>query len=328
MGRTWRVWILIVRVQVECVYDGEVGLFCLIDSSSAYLMNRALQIEHQIPNRAWGFWAQGADDLDPVIELCIWSWRKKGGFDQSDILEAGSVFDFLTRESLPSNFASLPVQIQSDLVRLGLLHQYGGVWMDASTLVSFEVMPWVDSRAGHSGLFVFQNPGRGKGGRRFETGFIAARQGHPFIGDWFQQMARFFQRRRIHQAHSAYSDAPILAKKIFAVLNLFFRKTHRRSAFWARAPLRWLPIYPFFIVHYLGNWVLQKRRYRSLLQLLKFVDASRYLALRTISNARGWVQAAEAAELGEVPVHDIEFRKELIHGEFESLGALANRSVG
>lgn len=288
-------------------------------------MTKALPITHEIPNRAWGFWAQGADDLDPVIGLCIESWRKNGGFDQIDILDAISVFDFLSRESLPRNFSTLPVQIQSDLVRLGLLGQYGGVWMDASTLVSFEVMPWVESRAGHSGLFMFQNPGRGKGGRRFETGFIAARQGHPFIRDWLEQMVHFFQWRRVHQAHSAYSDAPILAKKIFAVLNSFFRKTHRRSAFWARAPLRWLPFYPFFIVHYLGNRVLQKRSHRPLLESLTAVDASRYLALRAISNARGWVETREVAELGEVPVHDIEFRKELHHGEFESLDAIVNR---
>ena len=300
-------------------------MFCRIDSSHAYAMTRARQIRHQIPNRAWGFWAQGAEDLHPVIGLCLDSWRKNGGFDQIDILDAASVFDFLSRESLPGNFAKLPVQIQSDLVRLGVLDKYGGVWMDASTLVTSEVMPWVDSRAGHSGLFMFQNPGRGKGGRRFETGFIAARQGHPFISDWLQQMVRFFKRTRIHQAHSAYSDAPIVAKKIFAVLNSFFRKTHRRSVFWTRAPMRWLPFYPFFIVHYLGNRVLQKGRYRSLLESLTLVEASQYLALRTISNARGWVETAKVVEFGEVPVHDIEFRKKLHHGEFESLGAMANR---
>lgn len=307
----------------------KISIFWARELSAKLFARSRGQIEvadREIPNRAWAFWAQGEKNLDPMVEICIESWRLYGGFEEIHVLDASSVFSFVPRDSLPSSFPTLPVQIQSDLVRLALLGRYGGVWMDASTLVTFPVVAWLNRFSRQSGLFLFQNPGAGKGGRRFETGVIAAVGGHPFVEAWLDLMVRFFRRPRIHRAHSATSDAPMLAKKVFAALNVFLRKTARRSAFWAWPPLVWLPFYPFFIVHYLGNRVLSRQEHRGLLDSVELVTADKYLNLRRTSNDLGWVEALLQADLTRVPTHDVEFRKESSDEEISALKSFLSRA--
>ena len=264
----------------------------------------------EIPNRAWTYWSQGAEDLPRIIQICLESWEVRGGFESVKVLDCETVHEYLPQGTLPSSFRHLPPQLQSDFVRLALLREYGGVWMDASTLVSAAVVPWLEALHLQSGLFLFQNPG-GVGGRLFETGFMASRPQHQFVVDWYSLLASLFSRNRVHGAHSRSSDAPLAYKKIFAFMNQYLRKAPHLSALWAKWPLSWLPFYPFFIVHYSGNAVLQQESHSNELARIPIVLAKEYLAIRDISNKRGWNNALESPALRSSPVHDVEFRKPL-----------------
>ena len=253
------------------------------------------------------------------MQLCIKSWDLYGDFDQVDILDAASVYNFLPPGTLPSTYQSLPVQIQSDLVRLGLLREYGGIWMDASTLVTSPVASWLGSLELNTESFLFQNTGAGIGGRLFETGFMASRPNHEFFSDWFNSMRALFSRHRIHRAHSPASSAPLFAKKLFAFLNKYLRQSARLSAFWVVPPLSWLPFYPFFIVHYAGNALLRQSKHSTQLSNMETVLASRYLRIRDVSNKLGWPEALKSPLLFDVPVHDVEFRKSLTDEELSAL---------
>lgn len=266
---------------------------------------------HGIPNHAWSYWAQGLSNADLTIQLCVKSWVSRGGFDRIDVLESKSVYQYLPEGTLPETFSSLPFQLQSDFVRLALLREHGGIWMDASTLVSSNVADWLSLLKLDDGFFFFQNPGKGVGGRLFETGFIASRPQHQFIVDWYSSLASLFSRDRVHGAHSRSSDAPLAYKKIFALMNQYLRKAPHLSALWAKWPLSWLPFYPFFIVHYSGNAVLQQESHSNELARIPMVLAKEYLTLRDISNKRGWDNALESPALQSSPVHDVEFRKPL-----------------
>lgn len=261
-----------------------------------------------LPNVAWSFWHEGTNKAPEVVKLCWESWRKNGDFDEVRILDSKTIFTFVSEENLPTHFSSMPVQMQSDAVRLALLSRYGGVWMDASTLLTRPIRQWLNEVSKSSGFFIFQNPIRGRGGRLFEVGFIAAAASHPFMVEWAKEHRAFFSRPRLHGAHSPTSDAPIWAKKVFALANRWTRKTPRRSALWGRFPLNRIPFYPYFITYYLGNRLLRDRRFQQLLGGIEHIDSSKYLELRGILNASDFKRAFSFLEKTTIPVHDIEFR--------------------
>jgi len=278
---------------------------------------------HGIPNRAWSYWAQGLDELDPIVELCLSSWKSRGGFDTIVVVDSESVYDYLPKDTLPPTFSSLPFQLQSDFVRLALLREYGGIWMDASTLVTAPIADWLNSMKIDEGCFFFQNPGKGEGGRLFETGFLAARPNHPFFSDWLEALGALFQRERVHRAHSPSSDAPHFFKLLFGFLNKHLRRSASLSALWALPPLSWLPFYPFFVVHYVGSMLLLRTTHSNVLLGMDQVNAKHYLAIRAISNKSGWVEALNSPSLRNSPVHDVEFRRPFTPSELRAFKKFA-----
>lgn len=273
---------------------------------------------HGIPNRAWSYWAQGTREIDPIVQLCLDSWKSRGCFETVVVVDSESVYSYLPEGTLPATFSSLPFQLQSDFVRLALLHEHGGIWMDASTLVTAPVADWLESLDIKDGCFFFQNPGKGEGGRLFETGFMAARPKHLFFLDWLRALETLFQRKRVHRAHSPSSDAPYLSKKLFAFLNKYLRRSADLSALWALPPLSWLPFYPFFVVHYVGNALLIRSAHSRVLADMEIVHAKHYLRIRDVSNKLGWLEALNSPDLKCSPVHDVEFRKPFTPNEREA----------
>lgn len=261
-----------------------------------------------VPPLIWTYWSQGRHRVPPVIQLCIQSWTSKGKIDDVRVLDDEVVLDFLSPDDLPARFAELPVQMKSDAVRFALLAKHGGMWMDASTLVSGPIVPWLKEQLGVQDFFVFRNGKSGNGGRLFEIGFIACAEQNPFLMQWSHAFNKFFRRKRLHQAHSPGSSAPWLAKKIFAAINVWSRKTARRSALWAKIPLRWISFYPFFISYYLANKLLAQQKNRNILNQMPDVPASSYLWLRSEANQGRLVAALTIIAKHPVPVHDVEFR--------------------
>ena len=86
----------------------------------------------------WQYWAQGYDDVPPVVRECLESVEKYAG---------GYTLVRLTDENL-QDYLDLPDFVQlkrqsvfsraffSDLLRLMLLKTYGGIWMDATIMLS------------------------------------------------------------------------------------------------------------------------------------------------------------------------------------------------
>lgn len=85
----------------------------------------------------WQYWAQGFDDVPPVVKQCLDSVEKYA--DDYTIVR-------LTDENL-QDYLDLPDFVQqkralfsraffSDLLRLMLLKTYGGIWMDATILMT------------------------------------------------------------------------------------------------------------------------------------------------------------------------------------------------
>jgi hypothetical protein len=82
-------------------------------------------------NIIWTYWT---GDIPDILLTCKYSWKEHlTGWDirwlNKDKLGKYNI-------PLPKNFDELPPAAQSDTIRLGLLYEYGGVWLDATIILN------------------------------------------------------------------------------------------------------------------------------------------------------------------------------------------------
>lgn len=86
----------------------------------------------EIPKIIWSYWQQAP--LPPFIEACRANWRRFAPDHQVRMLDRSSLAAWLPE--LRADFDALPPFRQADWLRIQLLARYGGIWMDASMLLS------------------------------------------------------------------------------------------------------------------------------------------------------------------------------------------------
>ncbi len=95
-----------------------------------------------VPDKViWQYWGQGWDspDLPPVVALCRQSVDRYAGeytvirLDERNIGEYLNLPDFIRAKRQHPQFQHA---FYSDLIRVMLLHAYGGVWLDATVLLT------------------------------------------------------------------------------------------------------------------------------------------------------------------------------------------------
>src|SRR6516165_4866570 len=112
-----------------------------------------------IPKIVWMLWNQGWSRAPDLVHQAAASWRKLNSEWSVQALDAISLSHFLPAADL-SRIAESECEIEafSDRVRIELLHRYGGVWVDATTLCMRPLDQWLPDRLS-SGFFAFANPG-------------------------------------------------------------------------------------------------------------------------------------------------------------------------
>ena len=148
----------------------------------------------------WGFWHSGIANAPLWTQRTVANWIRRMPSWTVRVLDnvAGStvnVHNFVNPAFLPAAFHNNTMtgphigQHSADLIRLPLLYQHGGVWMDVGTILfrDLEEVCWralSDPQIPYemAGLSLHP-PGANK---TLANCFIAARKGNPFIKRWFE----------------------------------------------------------------------------------------------------------------------------------------------
>ncbi len=93
-----------------------------------------------IPRIIWTFWH--AAPPSPFVKQCLANWQRFAPDHELRLLDGESLLRWIPADELRADFASLPPYRQADWLRIQLLKRYGGVWIDASTLLTRD-LAWV-----------------------------------------------------------------------------------------------------------------------------------------------------------------------------------------
>ena len=112
-----------------------------------------------VPKRLWMYWHQGWDHAPPMMQQCRKSWIAHNGTWEIRCLDAHSVRDFIEIPPLygPGG-VELPFASLSDVIRIHLLAQHGGVWADATTFCTRPLDEWIGQVASPSRFFAYAKP--------------------------------------------------------------------------------------------------------------------------------------------------------------------------
>ncbi|WP_156167901.1 glycosyltransferase family 32 protein [Lampropedia cohaerens] len=149
-------------------------------------------VRDAIPKVIWTYWH--SESLPLVVQCCIQGWRRLHPHWRIEVLHPGRVHEFL--DAIPAGLTRLNIAKQTDWIRLALLQRYGGVWIDASIILT-RPLDWVEQlRAPQQADFVgFYLDGYTikPDYPVIESWFLAAVPGSAFVTQWLA----LFQRAAI-----------------------------------------------------------------------------------------------------------------------------------
>jgi hypothetical protein len=131
----------------------------------------------KVPRILWTYWRQGESAAPDLVKYCIESWRSLNAGWDIRVLDQSSVPRFTAMQGVPE---SISVQHYTDVLRVRLLDEHGGVWVDATTLCATPLDHWLPPLM-QSGFFAFSRPGPD---REIASWFLASQPGGALIRAW------------------------------------------------------------------------------------------------------------------------------------------------
>lgn len=140
-----------------------------------------------VPKTIWLFWNGPPSQC---AQACLNSVRAENKDFEIIVLDSSTLIKYLPK--FPKTPNDLPIQLYSDLIRLMLLKQYGGIWLDHSILTTASlnwVVNAIETYGAEALLFYNDHHGEYKPNKQrpiIENGLIAAHPNSKFIAHWLQ----------------------------------------------------------------------------------------------------------------------------------------------
>lgn len=152
-----------------------------------------------IPRIIWAYW--NGTEPPPLVQRCLDSWAFFNPHFSIRVLNDERLAEYLPQ--LPAQLQELPVAKRSDWIRLELLRLHGGIWIDASTILT-QPLDWVleqqqRTQAEFVGYFLERFTTQ-PGCPVVENWFMAAPPSSAFIAD----LQREFSQQVITRSNEQY----------------------------------------------------------------------------------------------------------------------------
>jgi hypothetical protein len=155
--------------------------FLVLSSSSLHtydLYKRVDSSKHVIPHHIYTYW-HDITSLSPLVKKCITSWKRHNPTYTIHLITKENLTEYVTIE-LPQ----ASPQFHSDLIRLCVLAERGGIWMDASVFLT-QPLDWVHRyQYNEQSEFVGYEQPTGETFPGVESWFFACVPTSSFIKKW------------------------------------------------------------------------------------------------------------------------------------------------
>lgn len=163
-------------------------------------------MRRHVPKRLWMYWHQGWENAPELVRRCAATWKRhNAGWDvhllDKTYISGEAELRSVLKTMLPT------IQNISEIVRVNLLRQWGGVWADATCWCMRPLDDWVESASTRSGFFAFSRPASD---RPISTWFLAAREDSRIIELFWPEVLDLFEKTRVYIRRGGHEDVRAL----------------------------------------------------------------------------------------------------------------------
>lgn len=145
------------------VLKKDIADYEMLKKKYGYLVNQTdwtAKSTSSIPKKIWICWFQGEENAPDIVKMCIASVRKIFLEYEINVITDDNINSFIEfPEYVSKKYKDgyITRTHYSDLIRLELLKQYGGIWIDATVLCESRTL--IDNLfEGNTEFFVFKDP--------------------------------------------------------------------------------------------------------------------------------------------------------------------------
>lgn len=152
-----------------------------------------------IPKIIWVNWFQGWGSAPALTKSCYESWVRRNPNWQVVALSNKNISNYV---DLYADFPSirgswLSAQALSDLLRISLLKQHGGLWVDATVWCARQLDEWLPEVA-QTGFFAFERPAAD---RMLASWFLAAGPKNEQVARWHSYCLKYWTQREVEDEY-------------------------------------------------------------------------------------------------------------------------------
>lgn len=148
----------------------------------------------KIPKKIWILWLQGWSAAPNIAKISKKSWERNNADFDVIALDLNNLADFIPEEAYKRIISKTKEnEALSDEIRLELLTQQGGVWVDATTICAQPLSQWMNEHI-HYGFFAFNKPAPD---RMIATWFIAAKPNNYLVRQWRDSAIKYWAKRKV-----------------------------------------------------------------------------------------------------------------------------------
>ena len=150
----------------------------------------------EIIKTIWVCWFQGLKQAPEIVQRCVASIKLHMPEYEICILTAENIFDFVTLpEPIIRKYqrGTITHTHFSDILRTALLVQHGGIWLDATVLLT-DAIPL---QMAEQPLFMLQNSTLSSIPHFASSWFIVSRKGHPVMKRMLELLSEYWQKETV-----------------------------------------------------------------------------------------------------------------------------------
>ena len=190
----------------------------------------------------WSYWDQGLDEAPEIVKQSIRQWKKLHPDWEVNILNKYNIHDFISPLPIKESVLNrMTLAHKSDLLRVKLLAEYGGVWTDATCFPLKKMDDWLFENL-NSGFFFFYKPGSD---RIISNWFIAAEKNNLLLKKLYKNLISYWNNNSFINLGRKNT---FFENQILRIVNRNRYLTLLWTTFFFKKIVR---IYPYFIFHYM-----------------------------------------------------------------------------
>lgn len=155
-------------------------------------------VDQNESDKIYTIWFQGEEKAPQLVKVCFDRLKQIYGdrvviLDHTNIRENVNLPDYIWKKWEEGKISHAHL---SDICRIALLYQHGGMWFDATDFLTSPVPKWIEE----ADIFMFLEGGNVTPETFIQSCFMRARKGQPLMGMWLESILEYWKNEN-HIVH-------------------------------------------------------------------------------------------------------------------------------